>query len=690
MAVRAPFAFAPINRWVYFPEWRDCISHDVPFEDGLSGSIAIVIETKTPLLVGGPRRKATAQTKGVPASKGDVWPFKLPGPAGAYAIPPAALQGMVRSILEIAAFGKLAPWIDERRFGYRDLSPGATADEYYKARLANFEPGWLINTSKGLKIARCRAARIVFAEISTFGTGANQNLAQTLIDGTSADKRYRSFLGNQTLDKLDGRFRVDAQNNAVWSPQQGPLRGTLVLTGKPQPGVGHGHKRKEFVFHTPDRKSAASSATMLDVDLGVWSDFELIHEAQPGREINPNWSFWKKEFQQGHPIPIFFVEEAGKVAAITTAFMGKAAMPLSTLQMLDHSSPRHKDAALDLPSAIFGAIAEASVGLKRRAAFDLAVGPGADVPLHELEGAILLSPKPSYFPIYVRQPGKAGILDDPDKPYALYAKSTIHNEPEREDPELAGVKIWPARDQVSTNGHPSELACTLSVQADLHAVPTNQSFKTRLRFHNLKPQELGAVLWALSFGDPAAWTDASDISRRHRLGMGKPYGLGEIAIRLGDLDLAWGDMTAEDLVKAFTKHMAIVYAASRDPSDWANSVQVCALDRASRPDRNGVLPADPYMPLGRGKEPPADTYRGEREAHRFLPPYETGGEAPRPELPIGAQVRLGNGSHGVIAEPGKHVAPNQPEQWWVLLDGEKKTRLFRRTMFTVIAPALGL
>ena len=49
-------------------------------------------------------------------------------------------------------------------------------------------------------------------------------------------------------------------------------------------------------------------------------------------------------------------------------------------------------------------------------------------------------------------------------------------------------------------------------------------FSGRIHVHNLRPVELGAVLWALTWG--------SRTNLRHRLGMGKPLGYGNVVIRV--------------------------------------------------------------------------------------------------------------------------------------------------------------
>ena len=114
MAIKAPFRFARINRWIYEPEWGELASLDVPFADGLSGEATVEITTTSSLLVGGDRRTASKEREG------EVRPFRLPD--GDYAIPGSTLQGMTRAILEIAAFGRLGSWIADRKFGIRDLS----------------------------------------------------------------------------------------------------------------------------------------------------------------------------------------------------------------------------------------------------------------------------------------------------------------------------------------------------------------------------------------------------------------------------------------------------------------------------------------------------------------------------------------------------------------------------------------
>lgn len=486
MTVRAPFRPAAINKKVFFPEWGPLVSHDIPFTDGLCGEMSLEIEAMTPLLVGGPRRRARTATEAPPNGReGEVTPYRSAD--GTYAIPGSTIQGMVRTILEVAGLGQLGPFVADRRFGMRDLrSP--TGKALYQTRMTTRSTssnlvsqhvlaGWLVRTAGGgAVIFPCKFARIGFPEIRAL----KASIATSPLDfRNDAAVRYGWFMGTpgacSSLDRtvhleprtlhLHSRRTIEiAYQLAYATPRPGStgVNGTLVFTGKPQQGVGSGHKKLEFVFHTPNRAAALSATATIDVPADVWRDFKVIHSAQPGRDENPNWRFWRPEFEAGRPVPIFYLEEGGRLTTMGTAFMFKTAMPLSTHDMLRNSCPDHcpgaDDRRRDLPSLIFGEVANdlGERGLKRRASFDLARRVGVpNGPLFTIERAILLEPKPSFYPNYVRQPkgSHSGALDNPGLPMAIY-QAASSGVPERVKPELAGVKLWPSRGRVMAQGHP--------------------------------------------------------------------------------------------------------------------------------------------------------------------------------------------------------------------------------------------
>jgi CRISPR-associated protein (TIGR03986 family) len=615
----------------------------------------------------------------------------------------------------------LGKFVFDRGLGFRDIRT-RTGTRFYQARMAtnaggivtqHARAGWLVkgpNATSGKpdpRIIPCSYARITFPELRALKGG---NAADPLDRRNEAPARYDWFMGptgaRTTLNRTvhigpvqrythaNGRIQIDYRR-AFAATGQGrtATAGTVIFTGKPQNGVGPGHKKQEFVLHTPDRTSAVPSGTSLNVEDNVWRDFNLIHSEQPGRPGNPNWLFWRDEFEAGQPVPVFYLLEGNKITTFGTAFMFKTALPLTTHDMLRNSTDTHvdkpPDGMLDLPSLIFGEVADdlGEKGLKRRASFDLAriVHPPSPS-LHVVSRAILLDPKPGYFPSYVRQPGNrtTGTLDNVQLPYATYAPDPTAREPERKRPELAGVKLFPARNRLSRQVRPPHLENQRSIQVTLNALAAGAKFRTFLRFHNLRPAELGAVLWGLSYGNADAWTPGKSGQLRHRMGMGKPYGLGEISIRLlaDSLVLARNDRaptltSIADLVKAFELEMGGAV------SNWRNLPQIRTLLAAADPGTGAKMSPEclEYMILD--PENRQDEFSDAKRDGMFLADYMI--EETMLEAREGARIRMmvGPPKEGAIVGVPANPA-NERVEWIVLLDGETRPRRYRRQLFEII------
>lgn len=404
----------------------------------------------------------------------------------------------------------------------------------------------------------------------------------------------------------------------------------MVITGNA--GNATKPKAKEFIFVVDP------TASEITLDSSVVRAFRFIHEDR-GNEDQENWNptwrlFWnqgyplmqtqeRKSFKDGGWIPVFYIQDdENKVTSVGLAQMFKLAHSHSTLDLLENSAKEHlKEAAIDLPTAIFGAATDTNneFGLKRRASFHVALSANGhkEVLLETKQNAILLSPKASFFPIYVSQPetDNAGELpkyinhraDKKSSPYATYTpldKRSFSEKdantkkdvlrPEHEKPELAGVKIWPARGRLADRVRPPYLAMekTRKVSTTLNTLPKGTKFRTNLCFHNLRPAELGALLWGLTFGEKAAWSNSEAIKLRHRLGMGKPYGFGEIAIRVLSFDArsisgtqAHGDLDA--FIRAFESEVGEAYKDAT-AQEWRDSIQIKNFLQAANPDEGNT------------------------------------------------------------------------------------------------------
>jgi CRISPR-associated protein (TIGR03986 family) len=732
MTVHAPFRFAPAHRWVHFPAWADLASHDVPFRDGLSGEIALEIEARTPLLIGGARRKANEK------EAGEVWPYRLPD--GRYAIPPSSLQGMVRSILEIAAFGKLGPWIDEKRFGIRDLTQ--QAQPFYQRRLNKtaagnritplVKAGWLRRIAGGgFELVRSEMARVDYSELLPHSTAKYADWGRRTDAGDRYEWLRRAGLRHDlVVDPVTdhahrgGQLKI-AYRKARWAKAgDKTVPGRLVVTGAT--GASNPAKHMEFFFFAD---KPAERPEGLD---RKYEEFLAIHQPEDGRPANPTWKFFRdrgypgddnKPFKDGGWMPIFYLEDdEGRIDSFGLAFMFKLAHKGTTHDLLRNSSPDHLDPKrLDLPSLIFGMVAAADEkptagkatgqGLKRRAAFDLAV-TARDAAVKSLPAngpTVLMGPKPSYYPIYVRQAGKNGKLAElPGAKNGVAATYTPLNKTlypngfdglarEHTAPEIAGAKVWPARGaqrvMFPAVPRPPDRSGP-SVHTRLHALPAGTRFATTLRFHNLRPEELGAVLWALTFGRVETLGGAAPVLH-HRIGMGKPFGLGEIAIRFagGEAAIRANDGSAApapaNLVGRFVAHMADTYRASHDPGGWQDSVQIKTLLRAASADANADENLQ-YMELG--KRDDSSSYVGAKSNGLFLasyievPPQPSATAVAAVAAAIEARVMLkvGAKTQGIIkAGP---FPDGKDRAWMVLLEGETKPRRYKESLLTVIAP----
>lgn len=639
MPVNAPYRFARINRWVHKPAWGHLASHDVPFADGLDGEFTVEITACSPICVGGER-------SGGGDSATAVLPYRLPD--GRYAIPKSTLEGMIRSTLEIAAFGRLGERIEARWPAIRDLSAPAspTVQEHFKDRLTETTgvwnqdrlvvrpkvcAGWLHKADNAIALIPCELSRPhisdVFSECAQAGCASNQDAFEN--GGDDAPERYELLgVGADNLIALEKHFLADPKTNhphtrgprtyyihqshckVVPAGTAGSDLGTVVVTGRIAGSIrGQGKKKREFTFYSPSRTEVIngnSSRTPLIVSQDVCDAFLDVNVGRQDKSTAPAWLFWRSEFNEGRPVPVFWIaDQTGEPEAIGLSYMFKMPFGASTSDLLgnsseDHLAPPEKDRKTDLPSTILGEAAFMDdggnvSGRKGRLTILPAIATSkATKPQDQPVTRTLTSPKPGFYSAYVRQGAQSNNAVPGTEPMAVFSPKRRGSPTETSAPELAGVKLWPAAAQPDIRRQPIDR--DLKAGGDhtlthLHPLPKETSFATTLRFHNLRPVELGAVLWALRLG----MGDDEDVVRR--LGMGKAYGLGEVTMKVGKLRFFGpdtpDDVEAADYLKCFEEHMTVAYATREanapEGAHWADSPQVRALRAAATPGAAGHL-----------------------------------------------------------------------------------------------------
>jgi CRISPR-associated protein (TIGR03986 family) len=443
-------------------------------------------------------------------------------PDGRYALPGSSLKGMIRSVLEIASFSRMN-LVDDVRMGVRDLTSGArpfygnfmTQQVAHKTYKPRSKAGWLSFDRKHNRwcIKPCEYARVEHSALKAYHVSDWVKAHQR----STAKEKYDAWKKSFTVRFTPGEEQPHSHsrgNQLVYRKASelgvGNTLGELVFTGQPSP-----KKHMEFVFF-------GLAGTPIAVSDRVFRGFLDIHNQVQEKGKPTPWDYWRAISR----IPVFYLEtpdRPGAIASLGLAQMYKLAYRNSVHDAIRKSSPMHLDGnGNDLANLLFGRVGESPENcLKGRVSFGHATAKN-QVTAQKQAATILNGPKPTYYPNYITQPkAKGGHLP----------KNSSYGTLMDEQCRIRGWKRYPARpaEQAQVQALTSQQTETKKVQVILHPLPKEAIFTSRVTFHNLKPVELGAVCWALT------WAGNSEL--RHSLGMGKPFGFGQISIQVAHEDI---------------------------------------------------------------------------------------------------------------------------------------------------------
>lgn len=536
--VQAPYHFVPLSKWVYLPDWAHLVSHDHPFRDGLSGSIALSLTNKTELLVGAESVSKQGQPTQVKWAR---------TPDGTPVIPGSSLKGMVRSFLEAATFAKFKQ-VDDNRYAYRDISGANTV--YSKVLQGTDEPvaAWLKFNSAEVRweYRKCSHTRLYGRDLTTYlrnqGGKAvvdNCNSRQTTLD------KYKIWPLNQAALAFDlGEYqtRNNKPRDCAVNLGAGTEQGIPVFVGY-RPGKSQ-DLDFNYIFYAVDNQSHVISSRLVN-QMFAAHDEELIN-------------YLKTYGHAEYGMPIFIRTQSGKpgnIQAIGLAKMPKMLYDNSVMELAQAQQANliSNDASFDLCELMFGTLRDYGAGLKSRVSFSDSLCTTASQ-IKESPPVILGQPKASYLNAYLEQSHNNGDVRGELTMYSQGAK-------------LAGWKRYPT--QAGFTAHlPDDLKSKVNVQSKLELLAPGASFSGKIVFHNLKPVELGALLWALNPGE----------NFYHGLGHGKSLGAGAVQLQ-AKLELvhcnADSNPQGPALIQSFIEHMNSQYPAQAEQEQsWQNSPQV--------------------------------------------------------------------------------------------------------------------
>jgi len=518
----APYNFVPLPERVYSVEDGIEVSgktvkpwerHDEFMAGTNHGWIDLEIRTLTPLFI---RGALTRDNNALWDSRdARVRPEPFLTPEGTPAIPGSSLRGMVRTLVEILSFSKIQPVSDQKPF-FRTVSDDRIGREYRARVLRGGQKpsgGFLHRDRGGWSIVLCQVIRVsrdlLESESVRFQGGPSYS--------PNLDFQHRTCWVRMRPDS-DEVEEISFNN----SGKDGWTRGKLVLTGNAP------RKRREFVF-----LDEAPDASRIRIPEKIWERFHDDDQITQWQER----AFPVNQPQRGcrrvpgglrDGEPVFFLQDDSKKTEDNPdglVFLGRAQMfrfpyDVSPTDLLPEPI---RNAGLDLAEAMFGRVGKDKKAIKGRVFFEDAVAcEGGPEWLEELiVPRILSSPKVTTFQHYLTQDGTKGKDDlttylngdqTTIRGHKLYWHCWNSNE------GLAQVKEPQQHDRLLqdlSGRNPQDSQHTL-----IRPVKAGVTFNGRIRFENLTDLEVGALLCALELPEGCA----------HRLGMGKPLGLGSVQI----------------------------------------------------------------------------------------------------------------------------------------------------------------
>ncbi|PTX59814.1 CRISPR-associated protein (TIGR03986 family) [Kordia periserrulae] len=549
--VTSAYNFVPINKEVCLPDWADYVSQDIPLQGALSGEIDLTITAKTPIFV---RGKSTVSNPNAHQE------YEFMKHNDQYCIPGSSIKGTIANVLEIISFGKLNR-INDHRFSQRDWNNEKIYDKQSFAQ--KNKGGWLYFEGETYKIDynTAQIGRIEHKEIDAyfktnfvelFGENFDQKIPG---ENKSALRKYkllkdRNLKVENKLVELRRRHRHEQQRYKIQPDITNGASGTIVFSGQSserkevREGVWKG-KNKEFIFWEPNVKKK-------EVPKQVMKDFFFAYYEDDSKKRTTDWEHWRKVLANGERVPVFLqLDEKDNIKHFGLSMLYKLPFDQRVKELL--KGTHHEKKQYDFVETLFGYSIEKESS-KGRVSFQHAFAEGF-VKECKPKTLVLGEPKASYYPFYIPQ---EFIRDD--STIIINGEYITYND----DVPLAGRKRYPIKKIDDSLG-----ADESAFSTTFKPLPAGTTFKSKIVYHNLLPEELGALLCALTFNGVE--------NCHHGIGMAKPYGYGAVAI-----DIMMYESVRNKAMMAFRTYMESWWIAEKLEGTWSESEQLQELIAMAR------------------------------------------------------------------------------------------------------------
>lgn len=479
-------------------------------------------------------------------------------------IPGSSLRGMLRQLVEIITYSKVND-VPDRQLVYRAVGDRSALGDHYREQMlgsnklrfpdmrydyssVHVKGGYLEDTGNGWAI------RPAVSQMGESIIRVPYHVARPVIGGQGRLLVHDLYVApaarapNRRGNRGNGELTLDMAETTLVSatPASGLVPAKLVESGH----MGGGHaKHWHCAIYEPDTMS--SLLPIPDEMWGIYSDDrDMTRDPRRGTlEI------------KNHGDPLFYLVDpaSGKLIYFGSTAMFRLVYEHSPLDLVPQALRRPE--VVDLAEAMFGYVRndkelenlkrrqlpEPKQGEKGRAyagrvyVSDAKLDAGqhdiwlpVNTPDGILEPSILASPKPTTFQHYLTQasPDDWKALNHYDsndttlRGHKLYwAKGEVNAESLRskhpsEDPDNVPGQMANQFEEVTVNGNRRwRVKSGNSQHTRMRPVNSDKTFSFQIYFENLSAVELGALLWALHL-------PGEQVEYVHRLGMGKPLGMG--------------------------------------------------------------------------------------------------------------------------------------------------------------------
>lgn len=522
--VKSPYNFvpAPSEKEIKTAEWAAQVSHDIPFSDGECGEIKFTLTAKTPVFIRnghGPDEETAEFSHVLDEDKNPR-----------YFIPATSVKGMVRNVLEIMTRSRMR-MVNDTRYSFRDLSRDSLYLNTYDR--TNVLCGWLRQNDEGKwTIQNCGIPRYI----------EHQELDDLIEEHFGQNPEFKDLFDNAMQDRLDPKYKSGINKyrklkqitkSFFTEITHGEVTGKLVFTG--QPGLRNYDteqgKYNEFIFPN-------NIIETLEVLEPEKKDFKFIYLDHDESNISTEWKYWRTKLNAGEGVPIFFNKDNhGELQYFGLAYMFKLPYKQSVKETLPYREYQFEE--MDFAEAIFGSVNYQNP-LKGRVFFSNAFSKNAKRAPGEVR-EILANPKASYFPFYIKQPERIG-------KYTTYMNN---------DSVLRGFKRYPVQNNTHSGNYTDKQRSNGKVFCKFFPLETGAKFEGVIRFHNLRPVEIGALISAFTFHRQR--------NTFHRIGAAKSFGYGQVAIDL---------VVNEQQLKFSEDEYLAAYETLMGGNEWLNSTML--------------------------------------------------------------------------------------------------------------------